>query len=106
METAKASKPKFYCNPGALNKEERARYSEVTKKLKADRTGLEELTNGYELNFRATSESIREVAEFIAYERACCPFLNFEMAVVKEKLVLRMTGDQGVKDFIRAEFGL
>lgn len=97
---------KFYCNPSALNKDERVRYSELTKKLKAENAGVEELASGYSLKFPANSQTIREAAEFVTYERLCCPFLNFEVAVAGENVALRLTGEDGVKEFIKAEFGL
>ncbi|MDQ3748973.1 MAG: MerR family DNA-binding protein [Acidobacteriota bacterium] len=47
-----------------------------------------------------------DVAEFITYERLCCPFFNFEMAVEGENLSLRLKGKEGVKEFIKMEFGI
>ena len=41
-------------------------------------------------------------------ERLCCPFLTFTLEVSPERgpLLLRLTGAEGVKDFIRAELHL
>ena len=45
---------------------------------------------------------------FVAEERQCCPFFTFEMEQARDQgpVWLRVTGSDGVKEFIRAEFGL
>jgi len=98
--------PIFACNPGALTKDQRERYSGLTKKLIAEKKSVNELSDGYSLQYAAKIDSIKDVAEFITYERLCCPFLNFEMAVEGENLSLRMKGQEGVKAFIKEEFGI
>jgi hypothetical protein len=40
------------------------------------------------------------------YERLCCPFLNFEMAVEGENLELRLKGEEGARKFLKAELGV
>ncbi len=47
-------------------------------------------------------------AEFITRERLCCPFFRFELALEpgSEALALRLTGPEGVREFIRQEMGL
>lgn len=93
----------FVCNPAAMDKEQRARYTILTKQLFASKREILELPNGYAVGFSANSQTIKDIAEFITYERLCCPFLNFEMAVEGENLSLRIKGEEGVKDFLRAE---
>lgn len=94
------------CNPSALNKEQLARYGALTKQLIATKQEVSELADGYTLHYPANPQSIKDVAEFVTYERLCCPFLNFEMAVEGENLLLRLKGKDGVKEFIKMEFGL
>ncbi len=96
----------FACNPAAMDKEQRARYSVLTKQLFAVRSEVRELPDGYAIGFSANSQNIKDVAEFISYERLCCPFLNFEMAVEGENLSLRLKGAEGVKDFLKSELGI
>lgn len=93
----------FACNPSAMNKEQRARYSVLTKQLFASKTGIQELPDGYAVGFSANPQTIKDAAEFITYERLCCPFLNFEMTVEGENLSLRLKGEEGVKEFLKAE---
>jgi len=63
--------------------------------------------NGYELVFPNESEFITQIAEFIANERLCCPFLDFTLKVAsdKEPVSFILTGPSGTQEFLRAEFG-
>ncbi|MDQ3064253.1 MAG: hypothetical protein M3R14_15540 [Acidobacteriota bacterium] len=96
----------FACNPSALDKEQRARYTVLTKQLFSTRQEAKELPDGYAVGFSANSQAIKDVAEFISYERLCCPFLNFEMAVEGENLLLRLKGAEGVKEFLKSELSI
>ena len=90
----------------AMIKEERARYDVLRRKLEQAVERAEELENGYVFRLRAASISLEEVAQWVEYEQKCCPFfgLGVEAAPQKGPIVLRVTGEPGVKDFIRMEF--
>jgi hypothetical protein len=47
-------------------------------------------------------------AEWVSFERKCCPFFAFELEQAKDQgpFWLRITGSEGVKPFIVEEFGL
>jgi hypothetical protein len=98
----------FVCNMLALDAEGRRRHSAVTKKMKAAVKEMKELPDGYAFRFPAEQSTILLTAEFIARERLCCPFFTFELAAEQEDgpLWLRLRGRDGVKDFIKAEFGI
>jgi hypothetical protein len=96
----------FACIPGALTKEQRDRAAVLNKQLIAPKPGFTELADGYSFTYTANEQTIKDVAEFVAYERLCCPFLNFEMSVEGENFHLRMRGEEGAKDFIKAEFNV
>lgn len=96
----------FVCNPAAMDKEQRARYSVLTKQLFAARREIRELSDGYALRCAANSQMIKDVAEFITFERLCCPFLNFEVSVEGEDLTFRLKGAEGVKEFLKLELGI
>lgn len=100
--------PVFVCNMLALNAEERARHIEVTKQLRAITKEDCELSDGYGFRFSSEQSNILLISEFIARERLCCPFFSFEMAVEPEDgpLWMRLHGAEGIKDFIKAEFGI
>jgi hypothetical protein len=62
-----------------------------------------ELPDGHEFHFRPGS--LEDLARFIANERKCCPFVNFELTVAagSDHVVLRMTGPAGTREVLRAE---
>ena len=99
---------KFYCNVGALSAEERRRHAELTDKLMRSRKQVVEYEKGYEFQYNPHEVSVPEVAEWVVAESKCCPFFDFHIDLEEEgKLVcLRLTGAEGVKAFIRSEFGV
>jgi hypothetical protein len=99
---------KFYCNVKALTPEERERHRALTGKLIASRKGTVETEKGYELQYSPDKISVAEVAEWVVAESKCCPFFDFHIDLEEQgKLIcLRLTGSEGVKAFIRAEFGI
>jgi hypothetical protein len=97
---------KFYCNIKALNLAERARHQQLSDKLVAARTATVETENGYEFQYSPSNVSLAELAEWAEAESKCCPFFDFHIDLEREGtlLCLRLTGDEGIKLFIRAEF--
>ena len=98
----------FACDMSALNEEERRRILALLERLKTGKQEVKELPDGYAFRYAMESETFREAAEFITYERLCCPFFDFELAAERENgaMWLRLRGREGVKDFIRTEFSL
>jgi hypothetical protein len=97
---------KFYCNIGAFDEAERPRHKELTEKLIASRAEIAETEKGYEFQFRPSTISVAELADWVAAESKCCPFFDFQIDVERggRLLRLRLSGDEGVKPFMRAEF--
>jgi hypothetical protein len=97
---------KFYCNIKALTPQERARHTQLSEKLLAARKEIVETAKGYEFQFSPKSVSLAELADFVAAESKCCPFFDFHIDLEAEGslLCLRLTGEEGIKAFIRAEF--
>ena len=64
-----------------------------------------ELPNGHELRFANETDVLQRLADFVSLEKLCCPFLRFEIEVEAEygPVWLRLTGREGVKEFIREE---
>lgn len=98
----------FTCNVSGLDSTQRQRWEALVAKLSEAKQEVRELRDGYAFRFNADSEMVKEIAEFIIYERLCCPFFDFEVVVEREggPLWLRLKGRSGVKAFIRSEFGL
>ena len=97
---------KFYCNTGALTAEERARHKQMTDKLMSVRKKVVETEKGYEFQYSPSDISLLELADWVVAEGKCCPFFDFHIDLEQEGrlLCLRLTGDEGIKGFIRSEF--
>lgn len=108
QEQPVVSQSKFYCNIKALTPTERAHHKELTGKLLVERKESVETPTGYEFQFNPKTVSLAELADWVGAESKCCSFLDFHIDVEAEGnlLCLRLTGAQGVKDFIRSEFAV
>lgn len=64
--------------------------------------------NGYAFKFAASDSMIDTLTEFIKTEKECCDFFTFNLEVRGEKdfVWLRLSGSEGVKDFIKTELEL
>ncbi len=92
------------CVPGAIPKEERAAHFHLAKRLFSEiAEHREQLSDGYA--FRFPADAIQEVARFVANERRCCPFMQFEISIAPnaDSLSLRMTGPEGTRGVLDAE---
>ena len=94
----------FCCNMDAMSPKKREQYKVLRAKLEASVDAVYELPDGYVLRVGAGSFVVAELAAFVVLETRCCPFLTLMMDRQGESLALRITGRDGVKEFIRAEF--
>ncbi len=101
------SQPVIACNLNAIQTEQRGQHLTTTRQMLGTVLAVHELETGYELRLPAETPMLYKVAEYIANERLCCPFFRFEMIVEPsgDVLWLRLTGGEGVKDFLAAELG-
>jgi hypothetical protein len=99
---------KFYCNVKAFNAVERENYKALTQKLHMARLEVVETEQGYRFRLDPSKISVADVANWVTAESKCCPFFNFQVELAGEgkELSMRLTGDEGVKPFIRSEFRL
>lgn len=106
MQTITENETPFACNMSALNADEKKRVLELLKELKAKKQEIKELPDGYAFRYPMDNQNIRDVAEFITYERLCCPFFQFDLTIEKEdgSIWFTLKGREGVKDFIKIEF--
>jgi hypothetical protein len=93
----------FFCDLKAFNQMERKRHDELTRQLFHSVTSSTELANGY--SYEMPSGPLSALAEWVSYERRCCPFLVFDIEVgnARKPLRLSLTGPEGVKKFIQSE---
>jgi hypothetical protein len=96
----------FYCNMNALSPAERAAHKQLTEKLIETRKNIVEVPRGYEFQFAPTAVSVTELAGWVIAEAKCCPFFDFHIDLERRGSVvcLRLTGEDGIKPFIRGEF--
>ncbi|HXM22764.1 MAG TPA: hypothetical protein VN948_16015 [Terriglobales bacterium] len=103
--TTKPETP-FFCDRTALTPEQRKRQQELGKTLGSSVLGIQELPDGFEFEFPSDPSNYQALTEFTPLERACCPFFDVSIRLEREggKLWWRLTGREGVKQFIHAEF--
>jgi len=99
---------KFYCNLKALSPEERQHHRQLSEKLMAVQQQIVEIVKGYEFQFSPANVTLAELADWVNNESKCCPFFDFHLDLEQKGklLCLRLTGEQGVKQFIQSEFKL
>ncbi len=95
----------LYCDMTVFSAEERERHIAAIQRMLDAARESRELPDGYAFRFEPDSATLLQLAEFIAGERLCCPFLNFDLRVEAGSgpFWLRVTGPEGVKEFLRME---
>jgi hypothetical protein len=96
----------FFCNLKALTPAERTEHQQLTERLAETILNTVEIADGYAFEIDGHRVSIRDLAQWTEFERRCCPFFDFNLEWRRENgpVTLRLTGRDGVKQFIRAEF--
>ena len=91
-----------------LEPELRAREEELQRELFSAVAEVRALPDGYALRFPGEADWLATLAEFIRFERACCPFLRFELHAEQQDgpLWLRLRGPAGTKEFVAALLAL
>ena len=93
------------CNLKAISAAERPRYNDLIKRLRIAVQDPTELPDGYTYKLDTKKITLPEVAEWIAMERLCCPFLTFQLDVKGNgDSELTMRGPEGAKAILREEF--
>ena len=106
--TSAAAKPEspFACDRMALTPEVRKRhFEELGPALISLRKSVRELPDGYEFEFPKDEKTYQLLTEWAFQERLCCPFFDLDVRMEREggSLLLRVTGREGVKNFIKAD---
>jgi hypothetical protein len=96
------------CDLNALTRAERERRGTLVGALAQAIIGRAELDHGYELRVDSARLDLPALAEWLALERRCCPFLHFrvELGPGDGPVTVALSGGDGVKDFLRVEMGL
>lgn len=96
----------FACDRLALDPAARRRhFDELGPQVRALKTGVRELSNGYAFRFPADMTTVQLVAEWAAGERLCCPFFDIQIRLECEHgpMWLTVTGREGTKQFMQAD---
>lgn len=95
----------LFCDMTVFSAEERERHIAAIGQMLAAVREAQEIADGYAFRFEPDAEVLLKLAQFIAGERLCCPFLNFDLRVEAEggPVWLRLIGPEGVKEFLRIE---
>ncbi|MFM8850011.1 MAG: hypothetical protein ACKOE5_06425 [Cytophagales bacterium] len=91
------------------SKELQNRRQTVLTDLKNNVLTKNEFKDGFEYTFKGTDKIIDQLTEFIKTERQCCDFFDYELKIPGDTngtASLKITGPDGVKDFIKEELGL
>ncbi len=97
----------FTCDLTAIAPAERAAHRELIHPLGSETAEeIRRLPDG--VAFRFAADAYDMVVWFVAVERLCCPFLAFTLEITAERggLELRLTGPEGVTEFLEAELHL
>jgi hypothetical protein len=82
------------------------RRANLLKMFQSALVETKELDGGYAYRFSTEGSRIADLAELIAFEHECCPFLRFELRIepANGPIWLELTGPEGTKDFLRYLF--
>jgi hypothetical protein len=95
------------CDPSALTPSQQERWvKEIVPKLYSAVQEIQELPNGWAWRLPSTSEILLLLAEDLNIDRLCCPFVHYTLEIEPNRgpFWLRMTGGEGVKEFLRMAF--
>ncbi len=92
------------CDLAALTADQRHALAALAAQLAEAVDKVEELPDGYAFRYRTDESTWRTVTTWIEYERQCCPFLTFTLERAGDSPIwLRLTGADGVKDFLAVQ---
>ena len=93
------------CDLTAIPAEQREQHQVAAEQIFGAVGEIRELADGYAFRLPGESQMLLTAAEFIANEHLCCPFFGFtlELEPARGSLWLKLTGGEGVKQFIQTE---
>ena len=79
---------------------------EIVPKLYPAVQEIQELPNGWAWRLPSTPEMLKLVTEDLNLERLCCPFIHYTLEIERNQgpFWYRMTGGEGVKEYLRMAF--
>jgi hypothetical protein len=94
------------CDLDAISAVDRPRYGELRRMLADAITSNRELPDGIAIQIAIEGMTLEHLAEWISFERKCCPFLEFRIDIAPKSgpVWLSLTGRAGVKEFLTQVF--
>ena len=107
MNSPASQNPPIVCDLSAVPVADRERLMAAVPPLFQAVREVHELPNGYAFGFPNEPGRLMALAQFVDNERLCCPFYTFVLEVEPSggPFWLRMTGGEGVKEFLQTVFG-
>lgn len=94
------------CNLTAIGPADRRRYAALRNAIRDAVLNRSELPSGYAFQLDENAIGLSQVAEWIAMERRCCPFLTLQLTASGQDpgWVLAITGPRGSKEILADAF--
>ena len=94
------------CDLDAISANDRPRYNELRATLASAAVGRRALPDGVAIQISTERMALAQLAEWISFERKCCPFFEFRIDVAPKSgpVWLSLTGRAGVKEFLAQAF--
>jgi hypothetical protein len=91
-----------------MDQEQRKRHSILVRDLLPKHLEMKELPDGYAFRFPCDPVLFTGLSELASLEQLCCPFLTITIELQRDQgpTWLKLTGKDGVKDFLRTELGI
>jgi hypothetical protein len=101
-----ASESPLACDLTAISASDRPRYNELRRAVAASVVGKRELPDGLAIQIDTARIALPQLAEWISFERKCCPFFEFRIDLAPDSgpTWLTLSGRAGVKEFITEAF--
>ncbi len=101
-----ATESPLACDLTAISASDRPRYNELRRMVGAAVIGKRDLPDGLAIQIDTFRIALSQLAEWISFERKCCPFFEFRIDLAAESgpVWLSLTGRAGVKEFVSAAF--
>src|SRR5882724_3497411 len=106
MKNVPTKESPFVCNTSVYTPAQKIRKDELDNQFRSLAVSYRELPDGYAFQFPSDEKSYETIAEWFAMERLCCPFFSMDLEMAREggSVWLHLTGREGVKRFIEADF--
>lgn len=101
--TSQQATPILACDLQAIPQDARPLHQASIQRVFAAVQETQKLPAGYALRLPNDPDILQSAMSFISYERLCCPFFRFELAIEPDlgPIWLRLTGNTDVKPFLQ-----